>query len=244
MERMLCFAHRGASGYAPENTLRAVDLAIDLGTDWVTVDVHRVGDELVVVHSERLEDSTSGVGCLWEMPLTHIRLLDAGEGESMPTLRDVLTCAGGRVGVAIEIRNVGAAGLVAETIREFVFSPERCYSYDHFLVTSFHHAELQAVRERDHHIAIAPLTASVPLSLAWCAEELDAQAIGVAKSHVTSEIVRDAKRCGVNVYAFTVDQQEDLDRMAHLGVDGIMTRFPDRMIAWRSARRHHHTQRV
>jgi glycerophosphoryl diester phosphodiesterase len=86
---MICFGHRGAAGYAPENTLASVEKAISLGADWVEVDVYAVENELVVIHDDRLERTTNGSGYIIEQSLEYLRSLDAGEGEKIPFLREI-----------------------------------------------------------------------------------------------------------------------------------------------------------
>ena len=94
MKKLVCFAHRGASGHEPENTLSAVEKAIELGADWIEVDVHAVKGELIVVHDERLERTTNGGrGYVTEKPLAYLRSLDAGKGQRIPALREILDSA-------------------------------------------------------------------------------------------------------------------------------------------------------
>ena len=69
MKKLLCFAHRGASGHEPENTLSAVEKAIDLGTDWIEVDVYAVERDLIVIHDERLDRTTNGTGLVMDTTL-------------------------------------------------------------------------------------------------------------------------------------------------------------------------------
>ena len=85
---MLCFGHRGACGHAPENTVGGVRKAIELGADWVEVDVYAVGDELIVIHDDRLERTTNGTGYVLEQTLEHLRSLDAGDGRRWCMNRD------------------------------------------------------------------------------------------------------------------------------------------------------------
>ena len=83
----ICFAHRGASGHEPENTLLAIEKALSMGAPWIEIDVFCVEGELVVIHDERLEYTTSGRGYVTEKTLAHLRTLDAGKGQRIPLLR-------------------------------------------------------------------------------------------------------------------------------------------------------------
>jgi len=92
MNPLLCFAHRGASGHEPENTLSAVEKAIILGSDWIEVDVYAVEGELIVIHDERLERTTNGTGSVMDKTLAYLQSLDAGKGQQIPSLREVFDC--------------------------------------------------------------------------------------------------------------------------------------------------------
>jgi len=88
MSGVICFAHRGASGHEPENTLIAMEKAISMGVDWIELDVRVVDDELIVIHDDRLERTTNGTGCVHEHSLEYLRSLDAGKGQRIPLLRE------------------------------------------------------------------------------------------------------------------------------------------------------------
>ena len=83
---MLIFAHRGASADAPENTLMAIQRAVDYGVDGVEVDVHCVDGQLVIIHDRWLHRTTNGTGRLKDYSFDELRRLDAGQGEVIPTL--------------------------------------------------------------------------------------------------------------------------------------------------------------
>src|SRR5213593_3287192 len=98
-KKVLRIGHRGAAGYAPENTLRSIEQAIALGCDLVEVDVRRTRDgDLVLLHDERVDRTTNGKGNVAEMTLKDLRTLDAGGGPRIPTLQEALHVADGRVG--------------------------------------------------------------------------------------------------------------------------------------------------
>jgi glycerophosphoryl diester phosphodiesterase len=96
MRKVLRIGHRGAAGYAPENTLASIEKAISFGLDFVEVDVQRTNDgHLVILHDERVDRTTNGTGLVSEMPLRSLRKLDAGAGQGIPTLGEVLQTASG-----------------------------------------------------------------------------------------------------------------------------------------------------
>ncbi len=128
MKKLLCFAHRGASGHEPENTLLAVEKAIVLGADWIEVDVYAVEGELIVIHDERLERTTNGTGCVMDKTLAYLRSLDAGKGQRIPTLREVFDCVDRRVGINVELKGPDTAGLAVSLIDEYV--SHKGWNYD------------------------------------------------------------------------------------------------------------------
>ncbi len=117
-------AHRGASAYAPENTLVAYEKAIELGADWFELDVTLTRDgQLIVIHDGDLDRTTNGQGKVVQKSLDELKKLDAGSwfsntyaGESMPTLVEALDCAKGRAGIYIEIKDMGTARATAGSL--------------------------------------------------------------------------------------------------------------------------------
>src|SRR5690242_7213158 len=105
--RVWVVGHRGAMGYCPENTLVSFERGLELGADWIELDVHLSRDgELIVIHDESLERTTNGHGLVGEHMLAELRELDAGEGQSIPTLSEVLDWARAKNAVVdIEIKN-------------------------------------------------------------------------------------------------------------------------------------------
>lgn len=225
---MICFAHRGARGHEPENTLRAFAKALDLGAPWVEVDVYPVGGELVVFHDLRLERTTNGTGYIFDQELSYLRNLDAGMGEKIPTLRQVIDLIDGQAGINIELKWPGTAEPVAKLID--TCCRELGWPADHFLVSSFIHAELRHFHQLLPAIRIGALTGDLPLNLAAFAEELDADAVHANIEFVSQDFVDDAHLRGMQFYVYTVNHAEDIAWMARLGVDGLFTDYPERVL--------------
>ncbi|HID15455.1 MAG TPA: glycerophosphodiester phosphodiesterase, partial [Candidatus Atribacteria bacterium] len=103
--KFLVVAHRGASAYEPENTLRAIRRAIEIGADVVEIDVRLTKDGYpVVIHDETVDRTTNGSGLVNEFSLDELRKLDAGKGEKIPLLSEVLDLVAGKINVFIEIK--------------------------------------------------------------------------------------------------------------------------------------------
>lgn len=143
--RFLVVAHRGASGYAPENTLEAFDLACTLGADVIELDVHLTrDDEVVVMHDERVDRTTTGRGEIRSMMLADVRAMDAGswfgtqfQGVRVPTLTEVLERFLGRVLIDIELKgateHADASTHLARTVLAVV---ERAAADDQVVISS------------------------------------------------------------------------------------------------------------
>src|SRR5215471_19656445 len=145
--RVWVVGHRGAMGYCPENTLASFERGLELGADWIELDVHLSRDgELIVIHDETLERTTNGHGLVRERSLSELRALDAGDGQHIPTLPEVLSFARARATVVdIEIKNApiyyeGIERAVARAVRD-------AQMLDNVIVISFDHAAVKRVKE-------------------------------------------------------------------------------------------------
>lgn len=221
---MLIFAHRGASGYAPENTLKAMELALSLGAEAIELDVHRVEDQLVVFHDRQLAPKSSGKGLIHQKTLAELAQLTVG-GEPIPTLWQVLSLIRGRCTLNIELKGINTAEPMAALYPKAIelgFTPEQ------LLISSFHHPMLAQFKDRIPEARIAPLLGSLPLDGAAIASELGAYSLHLDVSFINQALVDDAHRRGVKVYLYTVDDADDLRALQAMGVDGAFSNFPDK----------------
>ncbi len=227
-EVMLCIGHRGARGYAPENTLKSVAKAIDMGADWVEVDVYYVDNHLVVMHDERLERTTNGKGRLMKKSFSYIRSLDAGDGEKIPVLEEVLDLVWEKAGLNIELKGPGTAHPVVELLRKRV-RPE--WGTDNFLVSSFDHRMLHDVKNLDENIRIGILLNGRTKDYPSIAHDLNAYSINQNIRFVNRKFVADAHSRGLKVFVYTVNDSDDIRKVKAMGADGIFTDYPDRVLA-------------
>ncbi|MFU1566646.1 glycerophosphodiester phosphodiesterase [Aeromonas veronii] len=225
---MQIIAHRGASGLAPENTLKAMAKALTLGVSAIELDVQAADDELWVFHDRRLERCTNGKGVLTEQSRAYLEQLDAGEEEVIPTLWQVMEIIAGRCELHIELKGTHTADAVAALTRraeaELGFTPEQ------WVVSSFHHPELARFAALRPDIRLGALTANLPLNLALFADELGAWSLNCDVDFVDRILVEDAHQRGLRVLVYTVDYHEDYEKLASMGVDGIFTNRPDRFL--------------
>ncbi len=101
---LFCFGHRGARGHEPENTLRSVRQALELGANGIEVDVHPADGRLVVIHDDTLNRTTNGAGLVAEKTFSYLRSLDAGQGERIPTLEEVFDVVNRRAVINVELK--------------------------------------------------------------------------------------------------------------------------------------------
>ncbi|MGL6474146.1 glycerophosphodiester phosphodiesterase [Aeromonas hydrophila] len=225
---MQIIAHRGASGLAPENTLKAIRLALALGAGAIEIDVQLADGELWVFHDRRLERCTDGGGVLTAQSRAYLASLDAGEGEGIPTLWQVMEAIAGQAELHIELKGARTADEVARLTRraeaELGFTPTQ------WVVSSFHHPELARFAALRPDIRLGALTSTIPLTLAKFAAELGAWSLNCDVDFVDQALVQDAHDRGLKVLVYTVDEPADQAMLAAIGVDGIFTNRPDRFL--------------
>lgn len=228
----LCIGHRGARGHAPENTLLSLNTGIRLGADWLEFDVqlHPSG-ALLLLHDLTLDRTTNGRGRLIDADVDTLRTLDAGDGLPLPTLQDALELIEQRAGVNIELKSAYGTGVaVAELLRRYVAAG---WPAERFLVSSFHLPELWEFKQAAPEIPVAPLLSGVPLDWAGCAQALEAAAISLSSEFVDPRLVADAKTHGCCVYVYTVNDPAEMRQLRELGIDGVFTDYPERVMALR-----------
>jgi len=226
MNKFLCIGHRGAGGHEPENTLRSVRRALEMGAHGIEIDVRLVHGELLVMHDAKLDRTTNGRGWLARKPLAVLRALDAGGGERIPTLREVVETVNRRAFLNIELKGRRTAKPVSALIHTFVHT--RGWRYEDFLVSSFMGAELRAIT--DSRIPIGLLLTRPTRLYALSARRLRACAVHPAARFVTARFVADAHGRGLRVFPYTVNAPSEILRLRKLGVDGVFTDFPERVV--------------
>lgn len=231
-------AHRGFSGLAPENTLAAVEMAIDAGAHMVEVDVGMTADgQVICLHDETLDRTTNGRGRPSEHRLEAIRRLDAGSwfskehaGERVPTLAEVFETAKGRVLVNVEIKpeavDHGAAAAVVTLVRAHGMA-------DQIVVSSFAPEALRRIKVADPAIATASLfnkKLHAGLDPLEVTTEVGSRGFNIAAGRVTADILDRCHRHGIPVAVYTVNDPDDMRRLVRMGVDAIFTDHPDRLV--------------
>ena len=221
--RVLKIGHRGAAGHAPENTLAGVEMGIRLGADLVEVDVQITCDgHLVLMHDRSVRRTTGAEGRLSEMSLEQARKLDAGNGQRIPLLREVLELANQRIGLILESKTPGSARLIIREASKFGFEGP-------VVVASFNHPDLVCVRETYPDALVMALLEGIPVQGAQFAVDAGATHAGIALDSMTIEFGRTLRQAGLQVFLYTANEPEEIQLAKSLGADGIISNFPERI---------------
>lgn len=228
---MFAIGHRGAAGHEPENTLRSVLRALRLHVDWIEVDVQAVDGELIIFHDDTLDRTTNGSGAIAEQSFTTLRSLDAGAGEKIPTLIEVLDLIGARTGLNIELKGSGIVDAVTAVVSDYqALLPSW---RGRILLSSFDEPQTRvlAARKGDYQLGIL-FEGDAEAALAR-ARDFEAFSIHPSMEQVNRELVTEAHAAGIKVLVYTVNEPEDIAAMQALCVDGVFSDYPDRVIALR-----------
>jgi len=228
-ERPLVIAHRGASAYRPENTLSAYALAVTQAADMIEIDLHCTRDGAVVVAHDAELERIGGRGEIGAASLAELRRLDAGAGEPVPTLDEVLDAFGARIPFNLELKQ-GSGGPYAGLPSRAVEGVMVRGLLGRTLFSSFYDPVLHELRglSADARIALL-LSRRSPQRWVERAHALGAEAVNPELPLVDREFVERAHGEGLAVYVFTVDPAPEMQRLLELGVDGLFTNVPDRM---------------
>lgn len=224
----LVIGHRGAKGHLAENTLPSIAKAIDLGVDGIEIDIFQCASgELVVFHDKTLDKLTNASGYIEDLDLDSIQKIEVLNGFTIPTLEEVLDLIKGQVFLNIELKG-SATALKTNELLQLYFERE-AWSPEKILISSFNWEELKIFRKVNQEVPLAILTEDDPLDAIPIGLELKAVAINPDYESLNSENVVKIQRAGFKVYPWTVNAIEAISFMRKLGVDGIITDFPERI---------------
>ncbi len=255
------FAHRGGAGLWPENTLFAFRNAWEMGVDVLEMDIHGTRDgHIVVIHDATVDRTTNGTGAVRDMTLAEIQALDAGyrftpdggktypyrgQGIYIPTLEEVFDAfPNARFNIEIKSNDPPIVDTLAELI-------ERKGVADRVIVGSFKQDVANAIRRRMPHVATFAsesearsfwIFQTLRLPRAWrpVPDTLQVPTTfrvnGYTVTVVSPRFVQSAHRVGVRVDVWTINDPDEMARLLDMGVDGIMTDYPDRLLELMRAR--------
>ena len=222
----LIFGHRGAAGLAPENTLGSFARAVELGVDGIEMDVRMCGRRAVVIHDVDVDRTTDGCGPVAEHSFSALRSLDAGCGQTVPTLQEALESLPREVMVNIELKGSGTGEPVAKIVQHQLDGDRR----SRLLVSSFDYAELARFRSLCPEVACAPLASRWSIGLRGTARQLSAWSVNLSDRATTAQRVAKVRRWGCRCLVYTVNDAERGRLLRSWGVDGLFTDYPDRFL--------------
>jgi glycerophosphoryl diester phosphodiesterase len=214
-------AHRGSGAGPLENTLRGMRQALAWGVDGVEFDVWASADgEIVVFHDETLERTTNGTGLITTHTLKELRQFDAGEGETIPTLREMLILLKPHehLLINVEIKPLGIEEPVLQIVQELDMLKQT-------VISAFSHEVLHRVHALNSDVTCALLYIDEknPVDVA---KELGCKGLHPLFSAVTPDLVVVSREEGLHVIPWTVNFGEEVLRLVGLMVDGIITDVP------------------
>jgi glycerophosphoryl diester phosphodiesterase len=215
---MLIIGHRGAAALAPENTLAALMKGLACA-DAVEVDVRLSEDGVpVVIHDATLERTTNGQGPVRSRSLEELRSLDAGDGERIPTLAEVLALVKGRTLLIVELKMPDTAEPALDAVR--------ASGHRNVLVVSFHPEALDRSRAAQDTVKTGLIVRDVGEDTVERAISLGAAVLLPRFDSVSHDLIAAAHRAGLSVFVWTLAGDEEYRRAAAIGADGVATNDP------------------
>jgi glycerophosphoryl diester phosphodiesterase len=224
MPNLKIIAHRGASGHAPENTMAAFQLAMEQGADGIELDVMLSKDgRLVVIHDDTVDRTTSSTGRVKDMTLAQLQALDAGSGEKIPTLEEVFEIFGGQFLINIELKNYSSPFdslpvVAAKLIKTMRFE-------DSLIISTFNPFNLARFRRHRPGVKLGLLTVPGKAKF-WMWRLFRYDALHPHFQDVDQELVAAVNARHQQVNVWTVDDPDEIRRLAGLNVDSLITNFP------------------
>jgi len=222
--------HRGAAGVLPENTLKGFRHAIELGVQYVECDVHLTRDErLVVMHDTTVDRTTNGSGAIRSLDFAAIRALDAGDGEQVPTLDEVLAMVQGKVKLLCELKGEGVENAAVDAVVKRGMAADVVF-------TSFHLDRIARVKERGSCLKIGaifskPTDDDIARSL-----DIGVVGVGIQYKSLCLRMVEQVLGAGVDLRAWNPDTLREQRAMMALGVSGVSTNRPDILMTYLRSR--------
>lgn len=216
----LHIGHRGAAGFAPENTIASIRKALDLAVDMIEIDTRKCATgEFVLHHDYTVNRTTNGTGYVHDLPLHTMQSLHT-KGERIPTLQEALDCARGPVNIELKDKN---GQELADMLKRY---PKKTIA--NMLITSKHREELLTIKHAVPHINIGLVTLGLdPLVFHW-GRKHGIKSVSVLYPFLRRKFVDGAHKNGLHVYAYPYGTRSRMSvrRLSELGVDGAFFNYP------------------
>lgn len=226
--RPLIIAHRGASGYALENSLDAFRKAVELKADMIELDVFTLKDgQVVCFHDGGLKRLTGTEGKITDYTLAELNQLTLHDGSRIPLLTDALRVMDKQLRLNVELKGPGTAEPTYRIIQGFIANEG--WKIEDFHISSFRHDELKIMRGLDEQIEIGILPHGSPVEAIAVGKEVGAYSINAYHGSLNPESVAEIRDAGFKIFAWTVNTHTDIRKLLELGIDGFITNYPDRV---------------
>jgi len=235
MADFIKIAHRGSSGSYPENTRLAFEKAIEAGADMIEMDCRLSKDgHVVVIHDDRLDRTARAKGFVKGKTLRQLKKLDVGawlkksfKGERIQTLEEILEIVSGKVEINLEIKPVLRGPLGIELKVLFIVSH---FDYlERAIFSSFDYQSLRRLRELAPDVRIGVLYgAGIKDNPFQAAREMNAYSLHIQREFATPHFLEEARELGLKSFVWTVNEVKEMEKFLSLGVDGIISDFPEK----------------
>lgn len=225
-------AHRGASAYAPENTMAAFHKAVELGFDYIEFDVRLSKDEeLVVIHDPTVMRTTDGEGFVEELTAEELKRLDAGawfdslfEGERIPLLSEVIEEFGDKIGLLIELKSPEENGIMSKKLAQLLQASFNLgLDPTTIKVQSFYPQELQRFSSLCPGVSVGVVVSKTLNMLHLASYRNFASFISIHQQYISKAFMQQAKIFDFEVYSWTIKKQRQFMAMQSLSVNGIIS---------------------
>jgi len=223
--RPLLGGHRGNPAENPENTMRSFRSAIDVGCDLIECDVHLSADgRLVVIHDHTLERTTNGAGLVRDHSAAELRKLDAGDGEKIPLLQEVVELALGKVGLVIEIKQVPP--LYPGLEEKLVNMLRQLGALSECAVVSFNHMAIHELRKIEPSLQLGILEGARPMHPAKLLREAGADVYSPHWGATDPQVVKEVHSAGGAVGVWPVDDDTAVQWCKYCKPDSVFSNRP------------------
>lgn len=217
-ESLWIVGHRGICRDGVENTLSTFRRAVKCGADWIEIDVHAVRGALVVYHDDQVNGRP-----VKDQDLDELRQFQYPNGESIPTLEEVIRDTDPSVGLGVEIKKGDVEARLAEMLRPLLGRRK-------MVVSSFHYEALGRIKKLCPEMRIGILTDRLLPDLQRQMDMLGAEVLFPASNLVNADLVKLVRQAGYRICPWTVNEQNEMVDLIGLGVDGIITDYPERLV--------------
>ena len=227
---ILVVGHRGAMGHVLENTIESVQKAIELNVDGIEIDVFKSKTgELVVYHDPFLSRLSNSNAFIEQISLDSIKKIELIGGYSIPTLSEILDMIPEKIFLNIELKGKDTSFETNKIITNYLYTYN--FSTSKFIISSFRWDELKKMRSINKDIPIAILVDSLYKidDAIKLAKQINAVALNPNKNFITKEIVNKIQSNNIKVYPYTINTLRNIRRVRSMGVDAIITDYPERI---------------